>query len=876
MFSEKLRNYAQEHIDNRLHMLGGLKDEIEDKLKGCTPDEQALMKFFYGTMPIRDAGEYDFEVFLGFVRHALMVYDTMDWCRKLPEDIFLNDVLYYRVNNENIEDCRRFFYDRLIDRVRMKTAKEAVLEINYWCAEHASYEASDNRTISPLGMYRAGKGRCGEESTFAVTAFRSVGIPARQVYTPRWAHCDDNHAWVEVYVDGQWHFLGACEPEEVLDRGWFKNASSRTMMVHAREFSDYSVENGGQQYWREGCLCYRNVTSSYTETGELRVKVAEADGTPAENARVFVEVLNSAEFANIAVLVTDAARETSLCLGKGTVHLWAVKDGRIGETLIHTQDVSEVLLTIKEEPQHGFTKEAAGQRGVFGWTEMDIKAPKEASVYASHVTREQKIKNRERVLASAEMRKNRIAGFFQEELGKKYPEEREILRLASGNFEQVYAFLDQDTNPDRKGMLHALSEKDYKDVTADLLNRHLSEASRYRAEWEERGELDIYTRYILCPRIYFEELTCYRKELLDWLEEGVGAGEIEKFRKEPRRIWEYVREQVGYDEKYDYSALLSTPVNTLKIKLGSPLSRKILCTAICRTLGVPARLNQATREAEVYRDGRFVKISGVEEGQPETAALVLKRQEGEEWNYYQNWTIGQYRQGCFVTLDYQELQFEGNELRMDVEPGLYRILTANRMPSGNQLAAECKFYLDSGQTFEVEMYLRQGDRGEMLVSNQLEDFELAENGVSKPAASLIGNKAHILMFLAPGEEPTEHVLNEMLTLQETLRRMDAGLCFVLQEGDIQRTAAWEKVLEAFPDGKVVCGVFDDIVEPLARRMYVDPEKLPLMILVNPGLRGIFACSGYRVGSVKLALDLLKVSKECESESESGFNESQLG
>ena len=53
MFSEKLRNYAQEHIDNRLHMLGGLKDEIEDKLKGCTPDEQVLMKFFYGTMPIR-------------------------------------------------------------------------------------------------------------------------------------------------------------------------------------------------------------------------------------------------------------------------------------------------------------------------------------------------------------------------------------------------------------------------------------------------------------------------------------------------------------------------------------------------------------------------------------------------------------------------------------------------------------------------------------------------------------------------------------------------------------------------------------------------------------------------------------------------------
>lgn len=59
----------------------------------------------------------------------------------------------------------------------------------------------------------------GEESTFLVAALRSVGIPARQVYTPRWAHTDDNHAWVEAWADGKWYFLGACEPEPVLISG---------------------------------------------------------------------------------------------------------------------------------------------------------------------------------------------------------------------------------------------------------------------------------------------------------------------------------------------------------------------------------------------------------------------------------------------------------------------------------------------------------------------------------------------------------------------------------------------------------------------------------------------------------------------------------
>ena len=98
MFSEKLRDYARKNYERRLPVLGCLKEEIEQKLRNCTPNEQVLMKFFYGTMPVRDAGEYDFEVFLEYVRHFLMLYETMEWCRKLPEEILLNHVLYYRIN----------------------------------------------------------------------------------------------------------------------------------------------------------------------------------------------------------------------------------------------------------------------------------------------------------------------------------------------------------------------------------------------------------------------------------------------------------------------------------------------------------------------------------------------------------------------------------------------------------------------------------------------------------------------------------------------------------------------------------------------------------------------------------------------------------
>ena len=39
-------------------------------------------------------------------------------------------------------------------------------------------------------------------------------------------------------------------------------------------------------------------------------------------------------------------------------------------------------------------------------------------------------------------------------------------------------------------------------------------------------------------------------------------------------------------------------------------------------------------------------------------------------------------------------------------------------------------------------------------------------------------------------------------------------------------------------------------------MYVDPEKMPLLVVTRPGMTGIYACSGYNVGSVDLIVKIL--------------------
>ncbi|MBQ8046154.1 MAG: transglutaminase domain-containing protein, partial [Bacteroidales bacterium] len=202
-------------------------------------EEKEALKFLYAYMPLSDIADYSAEFFLEQVRGAFRARDTFAWGNRVPEDIFRHFVLVYRVNNENLDSARNVFFNELKDRIKDMTMYDAALEVNHWCHEKVTYRPSDARTSAPLATMRTALGRCGEESTFTVTAMRAVGIPARQCYTPRWAHTDDNHAWVEVWVDGKWYYLGACEPDAKLNMGWFSIPTTRCMMVHSNAFGKY-------------------------------------------------------------------------------------------------------------------------------------------------------------------------------------------------------------------------------------------------------------------------------------------------------------------------------------------------------------------------------------------------------------------------------------------------------------------------------------------------------------------------------------------------------------------------------------------------------------------------------------------------------------
>ena len=452
-------------------------------------DRQTAIEFLRTHLPASDLDRYPFELFSRFADHALFLRETVPWCKALDEEIFLHYVLFPRVNDEDLSFHRQIFYDALWPRIRGLPAVEAmVLEVNRWCHETASYEWTDERTASPLTVYRSGSGRCGEESAFLVSALRSVGVPARQVYVPRWSHCDDNHAWVEALCGDTWRFLGACEPEPVLDRGWFNAVASRAVLVRSRLFGEGRSPLHGQPIGRDGIVTYYNQTARYAPVSE-RVFRARADGKPAAGAVFQLQILNEASFHTVAALTADEHGEAWADLGLGTVHVLAVLGDRRGEGDCRGAEITLELVPSEEVDS--------------GWTDFDFHAAPVTPVNPSPLDAEQRALRADTRQTGDALRSKRMAAFCR--LDPAHPQWLDLLQAARGNAGEILAFLQGGDAQNRERLLRTLPPKDLRDADRATLEDHF-------ARLPPRGDSpeEIYWNYAACPRVGREKLTAWR------------------------------------------------------------------------------------------------------------------------------------------------------------------------------------------------------------------------------------------------------------------------------------------------------------------------------------------------------------------------------
>ncbi|HIY20465.1 MAG TPA: transglutaminase domain-containing protein [Candidatus Flavonifractor merdigallinarum] len=798
------------------------------ELRTIAPEHRKAMEFLRDHLPESDLDCYPFDLFLEFAGHAMMLRETAPWCAALDEELFFHYVLFPRVNDEDLSFHRALFHRSLWPRVKdLPTVEEKVLEVNRWCHENASYQCQDDRTASPLTVFQSGSGRCGEESAFLVSALRSVGIAARQVYSPRWAHCDDNHAWVEALCGDTWRFLGACEPEPILDRGWFNTAASRAILVHSRLFGRGSSPLHGTPLGTDGAVTWYNQTARYARTRRYTFR-ATLDGAPAAGAVFRLQVLNEASYHTIATLIADEKGEATAELGLGDLHVLVTLDGLWAEG-----DCVDGTVTLElRRPVWADTP----------WTDIDVHAPKDEAINPALLTEEQKKARAVELKRGAELREGRIAAFFHPGQGK--PEWEDLLKAARGNAAALLTFLNRDTDPRREALLRTLTAKDLRDVTDDVLEDHFQHAAP-----QNNLPDDVYIPYVLCPRVQIELLTPWRGTLSHVLSEEEQAA----YCAAPVTLWADLQARMDTTAKRVYAGsitgLVWTPVEAWNSLRCDERSLRILYVALLRTLGVPARLRVLDGMPEFWQDGAFHPVTAQGMG-----TLILTQLEGPAPLYRQNWTLSRRTPAGWACLTLSDEGWEEGRYTLALPAGLYQLMTSVRLPNGNQFAARRELVLRAGGETTSDLRLRPFALEDLLGCQDLPPMTGCSLDTAPPIPTPVipeDGRPTLLFWLEEGNEPTEHVLNELSAGQEALQALPVNVVFLVRgrESLEQRTLAG--VLDKWPDIQVLEDDWAFDLETVARHLACDPDRPPLAVACNRKGQAVYGVSGYHVGSVEL-------------------------
>lgn len=804
------KDFSQRMSDSRLAAFYNAPE-------GISAQEEGALHFLYAYMPLADVTDYPTSFFLENVKATFATREEVSWGKDIPELIFRHFVLPLRINNENLDSSRVAFYRELRPRIEGLGMVDAILEVNHWCHEKVTYQPSDGRTSSPLNTVKNALGRCGEESTFTVAALRAVGIPARQVYTPRWAHTDDNHAWVEAWADGRWYFLGACEPEPVLNLGWFNQPASRGMLMHTKVFGHYE---GPEEVMLEGPnFTEVNLIDNYAKTGRADLVVVDESGAPVPGACVDFCIYNYSEFYPAVKKYTDAEGKTFLTAGLGDMLAWASKDGKFGFAKVSFGTEQTVTIVLRDTP-------AAST------AELDMVPPPEQYTLPP-VTPEQRAENDRRMAEEDSIRHAYEATFA--------PAGSNPLLVASrGNHATIGAFLEAHPDARAEELLRSLSKKDLHDVTLEILE------DSYNAKSS-----------VLCPRVANEFLSPYKHYFLNVL-----SKEQQEALKDPSALIAWTKENIEIIDDPTAWIINQSPRGVYEGRQAFAKGRDIFFVALARTLGIESQVNPVTGKVQ-FKDAKGVwtnvDFDAAVQKAAATGTVRLKYKPTklvENPGYYRHFSISKILEDGRTRL----LSFDEGEVDMgggagwnvfskgiEIEEGNYILASGNRVSDGSVPVTVAFFSVEAGKTTEVPLVIRESADAVSVIGLFDAETPLTVDGAPSTVLAQTGRGFYALGYLEVGKEPTNHALADIARAREEFEKWDRPVVLVCP--DDASLARLKKEIGEGRYGTLPAKVIfaTDPEGKLAEALKADPARLPNFILGDSFGKYYFRSEGYTIG-----------------------------
>jgi len=677
----------------------------------CDTEAAAAFDFLFAWLPPSDLAAWRADQVISDVRLALKTRQEAPWRDEIDDALFTTYVLPHRVSQEPIQPWRRELHELLWDRVKGKTLREAALEVNRFCREHATFKGSSFRDQGPLTTMERGIGRCEEEMIFFASAARSVGIPARQCFTPYWMANDNNHAWNEVWTGDGWHYLGACEPTPDVDIAWFTEAARRAGVVLSTAYGEWLFPNEEVYRQRDGQTLI-NSTDVYTTPGRVAIRWHGADITP-----VHVHIFNWGSLTQLC----EFAAEDEMVLGPGDYVLGAEIDSvpvlaavtvRAGERSVVTFDPdlddSSRLGWLEDGFWLRYPVPLTGDASDRPTVEPLTQRTHELAISRNDLCRSE----RARLDAGTTAR---IAARAAREIAERGDRLEAILAhiesagVRMGAWSAFLAATEGDTFSVAADLILEMDVKDFFECDSSSARTALRESIRLRVLRDALPDT-IWTEFVLSPRIDRQPGDFAMWTNLPLLHRD---GALADARFVHRRFAEAVR---AVDRTRFGS--ISTPSEVWKLGVATEWSARVGLVGLLRRNGIPARVPWREEWVDVWVDGEWIPVDPLDadswnrrEGGISAAYATSSRLtvsfldlgapmiRAEGWRHFR---LARLEDGRFEPL-YAEYPVRDGRLEMEIAPGEWWLFGGQRNHAGCPRVAVQRFTAEAGQTVELEM-----------------------------------------------------------------------------------------------------------------------------------------------------------------------------
>ncbi len=831
-------------VEESLGFAGENSSEIESFLTDTTPEQREAASFLIAYMAPSDLACASSEVLREHLSYAFKTRDLFPWSKKVTKELFHHYVVPCRVTQEPFEQWRKYLFERVYPRVKhLETMEEVILEINIWCKERFTYKPTQRRDQGIFENLKRGVGRCEEMMILYICAAQSVGIPVRVCSTPLWSTCDSNHAWVEVWCEGKWYYLGACEPADSLDSAWFTLPARRAALVLSRIYGvPEDAENLYRLYKRSAII---NSTSVYAETGKVTLDAGVG-------AEVYFYVFNYGSLRPFSKREADENGRVEIELGPGEYLFTIALDKTFAKWgKVKVEPAKESTVEYGEGPspegcmwlrypgkpkrRKGKPKEKKERKPL-----PEFEAPPD-----TYKVKHFKPGDYPNVMARLE----------KHELKDKVVE---ALEKSLGNCDSLAESIRRAGADDLNDLLWLITELpvlDLIEATPEVLFEYIAYSKVARSLQKTTYSDETWREHVLNPRTGYEPLRPWRKELFGRFHKLIGKDATATALAVNKWIAGNVKEfKEGSSGSWKYPLLVVTSHWGTKSEING-------CAVGClRTLGVPGKLSKNRKWVEFFdgkewqplyplepenfaSKGKSSEVSKAYE-KPGTLVLTLKRK-GSPMVKFHNFAAMKLGGKLWEAKWPDKETDENGNARMELAPGEYLFNTGVRNRNGDPYIFFKRVKIESGKEVQLDvaldMPLEQLSR-EDLVVREIESGAMPELEIELLSFSSgpVQDPVYLWVFFTLDNEPCKSMLPR---INKFARKAPGVIAhFIYLGSDKQALTAFDKEHKLAGGGHRLLGTVDlkEAIEKLKL-----PNKdgklraMPSIMLVEAKTKEIF-------------------------------------